>query len=210
MRLPGPFADLVTRRDVRALDLYLLAHAVATKPPHDITEAAAMWARTLDLSGSNTAKTAVSKAFARLEQVGLVKRSRDGRRLCVTLLADDGEGGPYVHPHGAGAQYLKLPYVYWLGGYHRSLDLPSKAVLLIALSLGDGFALPAEKVRNWYGISPDTFERGVKTLRAQGLLEVRQAAKPAPRTEAGFTIENHYTLRPPFGPRGVRAKGAPK
>lgn len=208
VRAPGPLAALVRRHDERALDLFLLARAVATSPPYDITEAAAVWARTLDLSASETAKTAVSKAFARLEKLQLIVRSRNGRRLRVTLLADDGEGGPYVHPHRSGALYLQLPYDYWRRGYHRSLGLRAKAVLLIARSLADGFPLPAEKVRDWYGISPDTFERGVEDLQSAGLLAIRKVAKSAPCTDAGFTIENRYTLRPPLGPRGVTAKGA--
>ena len=35
-------------------------------------------------------------------------------------------------------------------------------------------------------------------------------AKKAPLAPEGYTIENRYTLRPPFGPRGVLAKGAPR
>jgi hypothetical protein len=209
VRVPGPLHRFVQKHDERALDLYLLTHAVATKAPYDITEAAAVWARVLNLGPTTSAKTAVSKGFARLERLGLVSRDKDGKSARITLRADDGEGGVYVHPNKAGAQYLKLPYEYWTEHWHRRLELHAKAVLLIALSLPDGFPLPSEKAHPWYGISAKTFARGVSDLHANGLINVRKVPKKAPGSPEGVTIENRYTLRPPFGPRGELAKGAP-
>lgn len=209
-RIPGPLAELVRRRDERALDLLLLAHATATADPYDITEAAAVWARTLDLGSSESSLTAVSKAFRRLSERQLVARTRVGRRLQVTLLEPDGSGAPYRHPSSTSAGYLKLSFDYWVEGWHRRLGLPGKAFLLIALSLADAFPLPAERGPEWYGISADTIERGVADLEAHGLLQVDRVSKVAPLAPEGYTIENRYTLRAPFGPRGVRAKGAPE
>ena len=211
-RTPGPLAPIVRRHDYRALDLLLLGHAVASAPPYDITEAADVWCRTLDLGRSDSARTTVSKAFGRLDKVHhLVSRQRDGRRLRVILLAADGSGEPYEHPGDEpDGRYLTIPFAYWEQGWHRRLSLPGKAFLLIGLSLADGFNLPAEKGPAWYGIAPDTIERGVADLLKHDLVDVRRMAKKAPLAPEGYTIENRYTLRPPFGPRGVLAKGAPR
>ena len=210
-RIPGPLASLVGRHDERSLDLILLCHATASAAPYDITEAADVWARTLDLGRSSSSRTTVSRTFARLDKVHhLVARDRDGRFLRVSLLAADGSGGPYLHPGDAvEGRYLKIPFAYWEEGWHRKLTLPGKAFLLIGLSLGDGFNLPAEKGPDWYGLSADTIERGAADLSEHGLVEVRKVAKKAPLAPEGYTIEKRYTLQSPFGPRGVLAKGAP-
>ena len=77
------------------------------------------------------------------------------------------------------------------------------AVLLIALMNADDFALPAERVPDFYGVSADTFERGVRGLQTHGLLDVSRSRKAAPLALEGYTIENRYTLCPPFGPMGT-------
>lgn len=69
-------------------------------------------------------------------------------------------------------QYFKLPFAYWTAdeAWHWRLTLPAKATLLIALSLKPPFVLPAERAGDWYGISPDTVDRGLRELRGYGLL----------------------------------------
>ena len=211
IRTAGPLAAIVRNHAERALDLLLLGHAVASAPPYDITEAADLWGRTLDLGPTDSARTTVSKTFRRLDKTDhLVERTRDGRRLKVTLLAADGSGDPYEHPGDKpDGRYLTLPFAYWEQGWHRKLSLPGKAFLLIALSRADGFNLPSNKGPDWYGLSEDTIEKGVAELREHNLVHVDQAPKKAPLAPQGYTIENRYTLQPPFGPRGVAAKGAP-
>jgi hypothetical protein len=78
------------------------------------------------------------------------------------------------------------------------LGLAAKGMLLIALSLRDGFELPSEKVPKWYGISADTGENGLYELRNAGLLVYTQANRPAPLVGAGFVPVRHYHLRAPF------------
>jgi hypothetical protein len=109
-------------------------------------------------------------------------------------------------PPRRGESYLKLPYDFWLAEWHRRLDLPSVAVLLIGLSLNDGFVLPGEHVRSWYGVSPSTLTKGLTGLRRQGLIDVRRDQKAAPLAPEGHTWEYTYTLKPPFGPKGRRAQ----
>jgi hypothetical protein len=103
--------------------------------PGDSTKDARIWARALNLrtaKGYDTA--AISKAWRRLEQQQLVSRSRRGRLARVTLLDESGTGKFYRH-HAGTEPYFKLPFEYWLDGWHRRLDLPAKAILLIGLSL---------------------------------------------------------------------------
>jgi hypothetical protein len=214
---PGPLADFVRNRDDRGLELYLLAVAVASAEPWNIDEPANLWARVLDLdstdgTASAGATSAVSKIWKRLEDRRLIARARVKRRASVTLLREDGSGRPYEHPGKAIEAYLQLPLVYWTApeAWYRTLDLAEKAVLLIALSRTDDFILPCEKAKTWYGISADTAERGLRGLGGRRLLTVREGYKTAALAPKGYTKDFHYTLGPPFGPRGVRSSHVAK
>ena len=121
-------------------------------------------------------------------------------------MAEDASGVQYVHPSRAREAYFKLPYAYWLDGWNVKLDLPAKAMLLIAMSLEDGFVLPVEKAKQWYGISADTAARGLKTLADEELLTSRGVRKKAPLAPLGFSYDRRYTLGSPFGPRGPRRR----
>jgi len=100
--------------------------------------------------------------------------------------------------------YLRLPYVFWRDQWNRELGLAGIALLLIALTLPDGFYLPGDQVRAWYGISPSTLTKGLGVLRRQQLLDVRRNPRTAALTPEGITYEYTYTLKPPFGPTGRR------
>jgi len=192
--------SLVRSHDERALDLYLLAHAVCSGGDYDVTLPAAVWARAIALSNSASGRSTTSKAFRRLEELGVISRSRDGSRSKITLLDEGGSGDPYAHPGPGKEPYLKLPHVYWTAGWHHKLGLRAKAVLLIALSLDDGFVLPIERAPDWYGISADTANRGLLDLRGAGLLDVEERIKTAPLAPEGIAQDYHYTLQSPFGP----------
>ena len=153
------------------------------------------------LSNSPSGRSTVSKAFRRLEESKLLARSRDRSRSKVTLLDESGNGEPYLHPASRSQLYLKLPHAYWVDGWHVKLSLRAKAMFLIALSLDDGFVLPIERARDWFGISADTANRGLLDLRNGGLLEVEKRVKTAPLAPEGIAQDYHYTLEPPFGPR---------
>jgi hypothetical protein len=196
---PGPVASFVHERRARTLDLYLLAHAVASAPPYDARFPAVVWARALDVADYASASSTVSKQWTWLEKRSLIKSRRKGRLREVTLLKEDGSGRDYVHP-GREGNYFKLPYAYWLGNFHNRMGLPAKAVLLIALSLQDDFLLPTKQGAKWYGLSRDTVRKGLRTLRLLGILEMREQPKKAPLAPRGFTLERRYTLRDPFRP----------
>ena len=206
---PGPLREFVTNGDHRGLLLYLLALGKASAEPYDTALAAAVWARALgiDLPETATAATSISKSWKRIENRSLIRRSRYKRKAHIHMLKEDGSGDPYEPPGQAKEPYLQLPNAFWLKGpngdrWYRVLGLAEVAMLLIALSLSDEFRLPAEDVPDWYGISADTAGRGLRGLISHGLLTANKHFKTAPLSPAGYTAENLYTLKQPFGPMG--------
>jgi len=196
---PGPLAAFVSQRRGRALDLYLLCHAVASSPPYDVSFASQVWARALGIEGKAGSSSAISRSWTWLEECKLVSSERRGRRKIVSILKEDGSGSSYTHP-GSQGRYLKLPYAYWRGNFNNRIGLPAKAVLLIALSQRREFVLPADQAASWYGISRETIQRGLRTLRLLGILEGSTKVKKAPLAPSGITRETHYSLRDPFSP----------
>lgn len=206
---PGPLAAFVSQRRGRALDLYLLAHAVASAPPYDVRFPALVWARALGLSAHSSTETLISRSWSWLEAQRLIESRRVGRMRQVTILREDGSGGEYTHPGDQSEErrghYFQLPFAYWEGNFHNRLSLPAKAALLIGLSLRDDFLLPTERGMAWYGISRDTVRKGLRDLRLLGILEMREFVKEAPLSTLGYTRERRYALREPF-----RSASAPK
>jgi hypothetical protein len=208
---PGPLAALVAAHAGRTLDLYLLVAMLASHEPYKVELEAQVWARLLGMRDNAASRGTVSKMFRRLEEdLGLVERGRHGRVLSLTMLREDGSREPYTHP-GAGQwaskdPYLKLPAAYWTHDdrYYERLDLPAKAMLLIALSMKRGFYLPFAKAPDWYGISPETASKGMRQLVDLGLVSRTAVRKPAPLAPKGFAVEWHYGVEPPLGRRQSR------
>jgi hypothetical protein len=193
----------------RSLAQYLLFHAAASGTDFGVARDSRIWARALGLDHTlTTSRTAVSKNWGWLARHHLVRRERRGRLSKVVLLRDDGSGRAYKHPRKLNELYLRLPFSYWSDEWDTKLDLPSIAILLIALSLGDGFILPHSQIKNWYGLSSSTLTNGIGGLRRHGLLDVRRDKKEAPLAPEGFTWEYSYTLKSPFGPKGARSSAA--
>jgi hypothetical protein len=213
-------AEFVRSTDASALRLYLTAVLKASSEPWDTALPASVWARAMghDLPMSKSATAGISKAWRRLEDHGLIERSRYRRMAQIRLLREDGSGIAYTHPGEKGGRsngaddYFKVPAALWTQGpnseerWFRVLTLPELAVLLIALSLNDSFRLPIEHVPEWYGMSADTAQRGLSGLTRRGLLEVDATTKKAPLSPTGVTTEHRYTLAAPFGPRGRKQK----
>lgn len=198
----GPLSAFVSTRRKRALDLYLLIHAIASTPPYDVTLPAFVWARALGMAPTKSSAVQISTTLTWLEQNRLIvtQRTPAGRR--IVLLADDGSGREYRHPGlepvDTRVGYFKLPITYWLDRWHISLELPATAVLLISLSLPKRFSLPQTHGARWYGISRDTIRRGVNGLQDLGLLSYREVTKKAPLAPMGVTRDRLYTLTGPF------------
>lgn len=206
---PGVAAAFVHSGAVRPLMQYLLVHAVASGTDFGVARDSRIWARALGLDHSVSAsRTAVSKNWGWLERHKLIRRERRGRLSKIVLLRDDGSGKAYKHPVKLRQGFFQLPFAFWREGWDAQLDLPSAVLLLIALSLGDGFILPHSQVQAWYGISSSTLTKGVAGLRGHGLLEVRRDRKEAPLAPEGYTWEYSYTLKSPFGPKGTKSAAA--
>lgn len=193
---PGVLSQLVRRHDERALDLYLLFRAKASAAPWTVHLPAVAWARCLGLA-EDKGPTAVSKTWTRLARLDLVSRSKSGRWADIELLHEDASGTAYEPPGGVATDpYFKLPFSYWNGPerYYRTLDLPAKAMLLVALSLKDDAELPIARVPIWYGLSEDTASRGLAELNRRGLVAVRVNYTPAPLTVTGYHEHRHVTV----------------
>lgn len=198
---PGPLAAFVRRGRHAALDQFLLLLAWASAHPYDVRRDSRIWARATGLAADASGRAAVSRNWQFMAETKLIASARAGRLTRVTLLREDGSGRLYQHPSATRSTYFRLPFEYWTQGYYSKLDLPAKALLLIAMSLPDGFSLPPDRGPGWYGISPSTVERGLRDLRRADLLTVRRVRKTAPLAPEGYTFVNLYTLAPPFGPK---------
>jgi hypothetical protein len=199
--ISGPIARFVNAHNLRGLHQYLLVHAAASAGNFEVTRDSRVWARALGLvEGKESSRAAVSKGWAWLEMAGLIRRERRGRLAQITLLSDDGSGEPYIHPYDRTPRepYIALPYDFWRSKWNEKLDLASLAVLMIGMSLGKGFILPQSHVQRWYGISPATLSKGIKTLRRLNLLQVNRDAEPAPLAPEGFRFVYRYTVLEPF------------
>lgn len=195
----GPLAAFVTARRKRALDLWLLAHALASKDPWDVGLPAWVWARALGMPDTPSSRVFISKSWTWLEKQRLIRSERDGILRRVYLLEDAATGELYTHSSNTGRlDYFKVPHHYWIAGWNARLDLAGTAVLLIALSLPKTFILPQEHAARWYGISRDTIRRGLTELVQTELLNVRVTHKRAPLSPTGATEQRRYTLREPF------------
>jgi len=110
--VPGPLAAFVTAHNNRGLHQYLLAHAAASGGQFDVTRDSRVWARALGLAADKaSSRAAVSKGWAWLERLKLIRRGRRGRLARITLLSDDGLGDPYKHPFDQRPRqdYITLP-----------------------------------------------------------------------------------------------------
>lgn len=213
--VPGPLAHLVRAGDGRGLKLYLLLVTKASSAPWDAKLPAPVWARALgiELPTTASARSAISKTWLRLEDLQLIGREREDRKAKVTLRHESGSGGEYASPDKG---YFQVPLALWLAGpnpdqrWYQLLTVPELAVLLIGRSLGDEFRLPAENGPEWYGISADTINRGVKGLKDHELLAVDIRKKTAPLSSLGYTFDHHYSLTGAFKVGRVSGKPAAK
>jgi hypothetical protein len=160
------------------------------------------WSLALGLPDTPSSRVFISASWTWLEQHKLIRTERDGRMRRVWLLAETGSGEPYRHGRShRHLDYFKLPYLFWLDGWHERLDLPATAVLLIALSLPSTFVLPQERGAEWYGMSRDTIRRGLATLTGNELIATRTTLRATRQSPTGATEQRHYKLIGPFARR---------
>ena len=196
---PGPLATFLRSHDDRGLEAYLFLHAMASAAaPYNCVLSSGVWVRVLGLAQNaelRSARGAVSKIMKRLADRKLVERSRTGRKANLALLCEDGSKTKYERLLGKSKfdRWLQLPHAYWLEGHYTELNLPAKVILLIALSLDDGFPLPQDRAWDWYGISADSADEGLRELVNKGLLRREYHWEDSSRSDTGWTKRYTYT-----------------
>jgi hypothetical protein len=198
----GPLARLVEERQHVALDLLLLLLALQPVISEDDPLPGKTWARLLSTSSATRSPATVSRTWAVLEDLRLIRRERGQP---VRPLREDGSGAPWMHPgeDRDSIGYFSLPRRYWTDGWHERLRMPGKAVLLIMLAEtnmpgSSVFSLSAEKIAAHYGLSISTVKRGFQELRDHDLLGEHWQKIPAPRSATGWTYKTHFWLKSPF------------
>ncbi|AWI31248.1 hypothetical protein DDW44_22545 [Streptomyces tirandamycinicus] len=168
---PGALKSLVSSRQERALDLYLLVAAITGGPGHSVTEWSTTWARTIGIFDQKSGASAVSRAWKALKDLDLITTARGSqRRTTVTKCMEDGSG-PYEPPANVGEKYLQLPFEYWEEGLHTKLTLAGKAMFLIALAQRKHkFPLVHARISEWYGLAQKTVASGIDDLVENGIL----------------------------------------
>jgi hypothetical protein len=204
--IPGPLAAMVRSHDEGALDMYLLHRALVSSEPWTSRPLqSGVWARAHGVhTDSDGGAAVVSKTWKRLDtKYRLVERGRSGRISVFTALREDGSGQVYTSPDGKSRdeRFFTLPFEYWTAeqSWYRSLPLHAKAVLIIGSTLKPDFILPTGRAKDWYGISTETAQRGLRHLQEVGLIHRRTHLRPTPLGPTMMTQEYHYTLHPPFG-----------
>jgi hypothetical protein len=186
-----------------ALDAYLLLHALgSSSEPYQADYPVATWVDLLrleDAATGATAKSRWSKVISKLTSLDLIERRRVGNSMQYLLLDESGNKSAYTRPQkAADGNYFKLPYSYWANGYDVSLDQPARLMLLIGLDQQDGFPLPLNQVRQWYGVSESTAHRGLDGLKARDLLVSTSTYVPSAKSPTGWAESIRYTMTGPF------------
>jgi hypothetical protein len=191
-----------------ALDAYLLLHALASSSePYQAEYPVATWVQLLRLDETATTSAASSrwsKVVTRLTDLHLVDRTRTGNHMQYVLLDECGDQSPYVRPRTAAqGLYFKLPYSYWADGYDITLTLPEKLMLLIGLDQRDGFKLPFNQAKAWYGVSENTARRGLRGLADRGLVTSESTHELSPKSPTGWAEIIRYTMTGPFSSKAI-------
>jgi hypothetical protein len=188
------------------LDALLLLHALQpVLPGSPLT--LGVWANLLSTRTKCT-KSAASKAFLELEELGLARRDTVGRTFVIEPLREDQSGEAWTRPgvtEEEGPGFFTLPHEYWTGGYCDRLALPGKAMLLILLAETQNpktpaFRMAAARAPQWYGLSERTAERGYTELSRENLLLVKRVKVADPRHPAGRRDDYWRALAHPFSP----------
>lgn len=178
--------------DVRVA-LYLSFLWFAANPPHDLAYPARVWATLLGLEdpdGSGTRR--VRQAIAKLEAENLIRsEARAGLPSRIYLLDESGQDRPYVLPGAAWSKsrnspdewrdrYVQVPDALWTQGWISVLSGPALGMLLVLYAErglranDDELWFSPAKAKELYAISDDTRSRGLRELRAAGLVTTRR------------------------------------
>lgn len=194
-RSPGPLHKFVEERRLFALQLLLLLHCLPLRAPWSTAHPAGVWARALGKTGPG-GEGAVSRNWRWLAEQNLVCTEPFARKVRVYLLNEDGSGEKYTR----SKSFFYFPRAFFLEGWHERLGMRATVVLLVALSRtrkspnAPWFELRTELQAKWYGVSPDTLQRGVDELQDAGLLQVHTRRVRDNRARYGIRLVNEYML----------------
>jgi hypothetical protein len=161
------------------LRLYLTITMMATRQPFDLTTPPApqRWARMLGVTGSSPARR-VSQNLRWLHNNKFIAlEPRPGNLPKITVLNPAVPGEPYALPSKQGTPYVSLPLGLWSAGWILELSPTALALLMVIRDVQqarDDARYLTKQDRADYGLSPDTWTRATKELRAYGLLEVKR------------------------------------
>ena len=172
------------------------------------------WAALLDLPDpEGNGQRRIRDAIGWLEDQQLLKTERNpGHPMTLQLLCEDGSGKAYTDPAGAARKkktnkedlvgsdlYVGLPESFWTEGWIVSLSGRAIAMLLViaevTFSPTREFEWVSPQRARWrYGISEDTWSKGIAELRARKIIEIRK--KPVSEDDFDFRrVRNTYKLR---------------
>lgn len=199
-------ARVVSQRKHRALVLYMLLLAcwpwlAERREPVQ----GDVWIRALTTDkGLTWTGSTLSRAWADLETLGLVERKREERLLRVVPRREDGADS-YDPPRGRTDRwnaYFILPDSFWMDELFATLSLPALAMLLVVAKETNAKSevwLTYEHCEEWYGIKPQSVQKGLKELEAARLLHRRTEKIKAPLSPTGWSVHMWYSLTGEFG-----------
>ncbi len=169
------------------------------------------WATLLDLDDpEGRGQRRIRDAIHWLEQKQFLRTERQpGKPMALQLLKEDGSGDPYFDPAppakkkkgskealGASDLYIELPYSFWTDGW--AVRLSGRAIVMLLILREVTFSgawkwVSPSKARQIYGISEDTWSKGVAELKANEIVEIRK--RPVGEEVFDFRrVRNTYKL----------------
>jgi len=201
---PSILGAMVNAREEVALRALLLIHALEPiLVDNDLP--LATWARMLGANRRPCTPAQASDAFDKLADRHLIARTDVGRRVIITPLMETGTGEALVRATArdaaVGPGYFTIPYEFWTGGLCDRLRLPGTAMFLVALhetTKEPAYQVSLEQMKDWYGISERTAERGYLELSRENLLLTHTQSKRDHRSATGLRTVTWRALDDPY------------
>jgi hypothetical protein len=190
---PGLAARMISKRDNRAFDLYMLLSSVSTNGPIVIDYDSTAEELGMDMGMGRTAyRRQITKTLRKLERTyNLIKCDFKWGKPAVVTLRDSGNS----------ERQIKVPAAYLEYGWSRKLSLSAKNAYLICLTeqeLSENapwWSLSRDALAKKYPGNRDTIGRGLLELEAEDLVEIiRSNIVPGEGFES--RRPNRYRLKP--------------
>lgn len=178
---------------------------------HSVNFPARAFAELLDLPDpGGRGERRIREALKAFQRDGLIfLESQPGMPSVIHLLQEDAADQPYSRPgihmeraKQAGEKvdpahlFVQLPAAFWTQGWSIVLNGPAIAMLLVLLVVTENgrkksqWVSPSQRVR--YGLSDDTWTRGLAELVKHGLVDVRKM--PVSRDFEWKRVRNTYSV----------------